>query len=103
MKMLIQTGVTKYIEFAAVSKSFVFTSGKIYKVPVTPAEALRTSLVGLFQKRHLRNFAIFLSKYESQGEPSWTSLARKGKDDSSSSKGILRTPQPRQRARQLML
>jgi RAB protein geranylgeranyltransferase component A len=80
VKMLIQTGVTKYIEFAAVNKSFVFTSGKIYKVPVTPAEALRTSLVGLFQKRHLRNFAIFLSKYESQGEPSWTSLARKGKD-----------------------
>ena len=79
VKMLIQTGVTKYIEFAAVDKSFVFTSGKIYKVPVTPSEALRTSLVGLFQKRHLRNFAMFLSKYESQGEPSWTSLARKDK------------------------
>ena len=50
VKMLIQTGVTKYIEFAAVDKSFVYTSGKIYKVPVTPAEAIRTSLVGFFQK-----------------------------------------------------
>jgi RAB protein geranylgeranyltransferase component A len=68
VKMLIQTGVTKYIEFAAVDKSFVYTSGKIYKVPVTPSEALRTSLVGFFQKRHLRSFAMFLSKYESQGE-----------------------------------
>ena len=68
VKMLIQTGVTKYIEFAAVDKSFVYTSGKIYKVPVTPAEAIRTSLVGFFQKRHLRSFAMFLSKYESQGE-----------------------------------
>ena len=81
VKMLIQTGVTKYIDFAAVDKSFVYTSGKIYKVPVTPAEAIRTSLVGFFQKRHLRSFAMFLSKYESQGEPTVSQndrLARSG-------------------------
>jgi Rab GDP dissociation inhibitor len=81
VKMLITTGVTKYLDFAAVDKSFVYTSGKIYKVPVTPAEAIRTSLVGFFQKRHLRSFAMFLSKYESQGEPTVSQnerLARSG-------------------------
>ena len=43
-------GVTRYIDFQGVEASYVFTSGQIYKVPVTPAEALRTSLVGFFQK-----------------------------------------------------
>ena len=81
VKMLILTGVTKYLDFAAVDKSFVYTSGKIYKVPVTPSEALRTSLVGFFQKRHLRSFAMFLSSYESQGERTVSTserLARSG-------------------------
>lgn len=81
VKMLIQTGVTRYVEFAAVDSSFVYTSGKIYKVPVTPSEALRTSLVGLFQKRHLRSFAMFMNEYESQGPQKATPterLARSG-------------------------
>lgn len=79
--MLVLTGVTKYLDFAAVDKSFVYTSGKIYKVPVTPSEAIRTSLVGFFQKRHLRSFAMFLGQYESQGERTITDserLARSG-------------------------
>ena len=64
--MLIHTGVTKYIDFCAVDTSFVYTSGKVYKVPVTPAEAMATSLVGFFQKRNLRNFATYISEYVPQ-------------------------------------
>ena len=66
VKMLIHTGVTKYIDFCAVDTSFVYTSGKVYKVPVTPAEAMATSLVGFFQKRNLRNFATYISEYVPQ-------------------------------------
>ena len=66
VKMLLHTGVTRYIDFQGVEASYVFTSGQIYKVPVTPAEAIRTSLVGFFQKRYLRSFAQFIGSYESQ-------------------------------------
>ena len=63
--MLIHTG-GQYIDFCAVDTSFVYTSGKVYKVPVTPAEAMATSLVGFFQKRNLRNFATYISEYVPQ-------------------------------------
>jgi RAB protein geranylgeranyltransferase component A len=76
VKMLLHTGVTRYIDFQGVASSYVYTSGKIYKVPVTPSEALRTSLVGFFQKRYLRSFAQFLGSYESQKvEKSLTEIA----------------------------
>jgi RAB protein geranylgeranyltransferase component A len=66
VKMLLHTGVTRYIDFQGVASSYVYTDGSIYKVPVTPSEALKTSLVGFFQKRYLRSFAQFLGSYESQ-------------------------------------
>ena len=69
VKMLIQTGVTRYIDFQGVAGSYVFApsmfgKGAIYRVPVTPSEALNTTLVGLLQKRSLMNFASWLDKYQ---------------------------------------
>ena len=40
VKMLLQTGVTRYMEFNGISGSYVLNTGKIYKVPSTPKEAL---------------------------------------------------------------
>ena len=64
VKMLLKTGVTRYIDFNGVAGSYVLNSGKIYRVPVTPKEALTTSLVGFFQKRYLRSFAEFMRDYK---------------------------------------
>jgi RAB protein geranylgeranyltransferase component A len=44
----------------------MFGKGSVYRVPVTPAEALKSSLVGALQKRSLMNFATWLDKYQAR-------------------------------------
>jgi len=63
VKMLLQTGVTRYIDFNGISGSYVFNTGKIYKLPVTASEAITSSLVSLFQKNALRKFADYIKNY----------------------------------------
>ena len=72
-KILLHTKVTRYLEFKPVDASYVFIaddggwlsrSHKIEKVPTTPAEALASGLMGMFQKRKFRNFLIFMDKYD---------------------------------------
>ncbi|XP_003383017.1 PREDICTED: rab GDP dissociation inhibitor alpha-like [Amphimedon queenslandica] len=65
VKLLIHTGVTRYLEFKQVDGSYVFKKGgKIHKVPSTEAEALSTSLMGLLEKRRFKNFLQFAYDYE---------------------------------------
>jgi len=40
VKLLIHTGVTRYLEFKSVDGSYVYKSGKIHKVPSNEKEAL---------------------------------------------------------------
>ena len=40
---MIHTGVTRYLEFKSVEGSYVYKGGKIYKVPASETEALKTS------------------------------------------------------------
>ena len=56
--MLVHTDVTKYLEFKAVDGSYVLNKGKVEKVPGTDYEALRSPLIGLFEKRRLRSFLM---------------------------------------------
>eukprot|EP00850_Spirogloea_muscicola_P016592 SM000135S27036 [mRNA] locus=s135:392861:395348:+ [translate_table: standard] len=64
VRVLIHTDVTKYLQFKAVDGSFVFKQGKVYKVPATDLEALKSPLLGLFEKRRARSFFIFVQDYE---------------------------------------
>lgn len=64
VRVLIHTNVTKYLNFKAVDGSFVYNKGKIYKVPATDVEALKSSLMGLFEKRRARKFFIFVQDFE---------------------------------------
>ena len=44
MKLLIHSGVTRYLEFKSVEGSYVYKKGgKIFKVPSTEQEALTSS------------------------------------------------------------
>ena len=43
VKLLIHTGVTRYLEFKSVEGSYVYKGGKIYKVPASETEALKSS------------------------------------------------------------
>ena len=62
-KMLLHTKVTKYLEFKSIDGSFVYKGKQVLKVPATPDEALRSSLMGIFEKRRFRSFVIFVNQY----------------------------------------
>lgn len=62
--ILVHTDVVRYLEFKKVSGSYVYRSGKIAKVPSTEMEAVRSPLMGLFEKRRMKNFLEFVTKYD---------------------------------------
>ncbi|XP_047312017.1 guanosine nucleotide diphosphate dissociation inhibitor At5g09550 [Impatiens glandulifera] len=64
VRVLIHTDVTKYLHFKAVDGGYVYNKGKIYKVPATDVEALKSPLMGLFEKRRARKFFIYVQDYE---------------------------------------
>lgn len=64
VKMLIKTEVTKYLEFRSVSGSYVYKDKKIHKVPSSDTEAVKSSLMGLFEKRRCKKFFEFVQDFE---------------------------------------
>jgi len=64
VQMLVKTDVTRYLEFKAVDGSFVVHGGKIYKVPSTGAEALKSSLMGIMEKRRCQKFLEYIAEYD---------------------------------------
>ena len=64
VRVLVHTGVHKYLEFKAVDGSYVVKGGKTYKVPANDKDALRSSLMGMFEKYRARSFFIFVQDYE---------------------------------------
>jgi len=60
VEMLVKTDVTRYLEFKAVDGSFVVAEGKVYKVPSTSGEALKSPLMGLLEKRRCGKFLEFV-------------------------------------------
>ncbi|KAF8690651.1 hypothetical protein HU200_041023 [Digitaria exilis] len=69
VRVLIHTGVTKYMSFKAVDGSYVFNKGKIHKVPSTDMEALKSPLMGLFEKRRAGKFFLYVQDYK-ENDPS---------------------------------
>lgn len=64
VQVLLHTDVVKYLEFKAVDGSYVLQKGKIYKVPASDMEALKSSLVGLLEKRVARNLLLYVQEYD---------------------------------------
>mmetsp|Transcript_17633 Transcript_17633/g.49296 ORF Transcript_17633/g.49296 Transcript_17633/m.49296 type:complete len:443 (-) Transcript_17633:268-1596(-) len=64
VRVLVHTDVTKYLEFKAVDGSFVYVKGKVHKVPSNDFEALRSPLLGIFEKRRARSFFLFVQDYD---------------------------------------
>ncbi len=56
VRVLLHTDVVKYLEFKAVDGSYVMSKGKVQKVPASDMEALKSPLMGLFEKRRAKNF-----------------------------------------------
>lgn len=58
------TDVTRYLEFKQIAGSFVYRDGKISKVPSTELEAVKSPLMGLFEKRRAKKFFEFLQSWK---------------------------------------
>ncbi|KAM0746586.1 rab GTPase activator [Meredithblackwellia eburnea MCA 4105] len=63
-KMLVQTDVTRYLEFKQIAGSYVYRDGRISKVPSTEMEAVRSPLMGLFEKRRAKKFFEWIQGYK---------------------------------------
>ncbi|KAK7493949.1 hypothetical protein BaRGS_00014831 [Batillaria attramentaria] len=92
VKLLIHTGVTRYLEFKSVEGSYVYKDKKIYKVPADEKEALSTcvycilpgisicardkygALMGIFEKRRFRNFLQFAQDFDESDPKTWKDL-----------------------------
>ncbi|KAF2124938.1 rab GTPase activator [Dothidotthia symphoricarpi CBS 119687] len=66
--ILVSTDVTKYLEFKQIAGSYVqqgaATKATVAKVPSDAGEALRSPLMGLFEKRRARNFLEWVGAYK---------------------------------------
>lgn len=62
-RMLVHTDVTRYLEFKQIAGSYVLRDGRIAKVPSTEMEAVRSSLMGLFEKRRAKKFFEWVQNY----------------------------------------
>lgn len=74
VKLLIHTGVTRYLEFKSVEGSYVYKGGKISKVPVDQKEALASDLMGMFEKRRFRNFLIYVQDVREDDPKTWKDI-----------------------------
>eukprot|EP00033_Pygsuia_biforma_P001535 GCRY01001730.1.p1 GENE.GCRY01001730.1~~GCRY01001730.1.p1 ORF type:complete len:441 (-),score=107.41 GCRY01001730.1:127-1449(-) len=64
VKILLHTRVHRYLEFKCVDGSFVYRGGKIHKVPATDGEALKSPLMGFFEKRRCRKFFVYVQDFD---------------------------------------
>lgn len=64
--ILVHTDVTRYIEFKQISGSYVYRDGKIAKVPSNETEAIKSSLMGIFEKRRMKNFLSYIASYDEE-------------------------------------
>ncbi|XP_031780745.1 rab GDP dissociation inhibitor beta isoform X2 [Nasonia vitripennis] len=71
VKLLIHTGVTRYLEFKSIEGSYVYKSGKISKVPIDQQEALSSDLMGIFEKRRFKNFLLWVQNMQEDDPKTW--------------------------------
>eukprot|EP00352_Strombidinopsis_acuminata_P009320 CAMPEP_0176374508 /NCGR_PEP_ID=MMETSP0126-20121128/26808_1 /TAXON_ID=141414 ORGANISM="Strombidinopsis acuminatum, Strain SPMC142" /NCGR_SAMPLE_ID=MMETSP0126 /ASSEMBLY_ACC=CAM_ASM_000229 /LENGTH=433 /DNA_ID=CAMNT_0017735115 /DNA_START=42 /DNA_END=1340 /DNA_ORIENTATION=+ len=84
VKMLLHTKVTKYLEWKCIDASFVMQYQKggmlssaktvIHKVPANDSEALKSPLMGLFEKKRLRNLYIYVDKVDENDPKTWDDI-----------------------------
>jgi len=59
------------LEFKSIDGSYVQQGTKILKVPATPDEGVRSSLMGMFEKRRFRNFLMYVNGWEESNPSTW--------------------------------
>jgi len=73
VKVLIHTGVANYMEFKPVEGSFVYSrkAGKVCKVPATPTDAVKSSLMGMMEKTRMAQFTSWVTSVDTTKPDTW--------------------------------
>lgn len=77
VKMLLFTEVTRYLDFKVTEGSFVYREERSTRVPSTEAEALASSLMGLFEKRRFRKFLVYVANFDENDPQTFEALIQK--------------------------
>lgn len=73
VQVLIHTKVAKYLEFKPVDGSFVYrANGKVYKVPITPKEAMKSSLLSMTEKARMGQFTAWVASVDPDVRKTWS-------------------------------
>ncbi|KAF3689875.1 Rab GDP dissociation inhibitor beta [Channa argus] len=64
VKILVHTGVTRYLDFKVVEGSYVYKAGKVHKVPVTEEDTHASDLMGMFDKRRFKKLLLFALNFD---------------------------------------
>lgn len=68
--ILVSTDVTRYLEFRQIAGSYVQQGAgpraTVAKVPSSAGEALRSPLMGIFEKRRAKNFLEWVGSFEDE-------------------------------------
>ena len=74
--LLLVTNVSQYLEWKCIDGTFVYqwdkgglfskAKGVIHKVPANDSEALKSDLMGLFEKNRCRKFFQFIQDFDTQ-------------------------------------
>jgi Rab GDP dissociation inhibitor len=89
VKMLLHTKVTRYLEWKCIDASYVmqaqkggmFSSAKlaIHKVPASDVEALKSGLMGIWEKKRMAGFYKALEKMDLEDPKTWGDFDMKNK------------------------
>lgn len=65
VKILSKSVAERYsMSFTVIQGSYILHKGKIQKVPITPSQALGSSLMGIFEKRRCGMFLKYIAEYD---------------------------------------
>jgi len=89
VRLLLHTGVTRYLEFKCIEGSYVYKGNKISKVPSDDKEALTSDLLGIFEKRRFRNFLLFVQDFKEDDPKTWAKSGMSGFDPNTTTMSAL--------------
>ena len=79
--ILVSTDVTRYLEFKQIAGSYVQvgsgTRATVAKVPSDAGEALRSPLMGLFEKRRAKKFLEWVGAFKEDDPASYAGTAHR--------------------------
>ena len=72
VKVLIHTKTASYMEFKPVDESFVYRRpAKVYKVPITPKDAMKSPLLGMMEKTRMAMFTQWVAGVNLADKSTW--------------------------------